>query len=259
MALATDDQGNIYVLDQVALRVVHVNRQGQVVKEHPLPAATFTDLAVAPDGHLVLLDRAVRRTVLVVDPLTGNQREHSITGTWTPSEKTGLITSLLVQPNGVWLEVDHRYSVQILNAALQPCEHTVRMGRPELSGVGAYVARLNGGYGVTIDRTDGQGRAWQQLYITDEMPITLIRDILSTPGNGLWILYETDDPNTSGPGLLKGQYFDAGGTLTSRVASQRRPSPVYSHRTVALDGHGGVLHMAFDDTHVVIHSLEVSP
>jgi hypothetical protein len=120
--------GSVLVLDQVNQRVLRVEADGRVTGTIELPASTFEDIEQFEGRAVLVLDRLVGRVLRVMDmqgeplvdvPLEGTGIEHG-----------GSITAVLPRPDGVWLEVDHRHSVRVLDRELRPCQRQVILGRP---------------------------------------------------------------------------------------------------------------------------------
>lgn len=119
--------GDIYILDQVNLRIVKVFADGSWGGDVALPAPRCEDIAVAQDGSIVLLDRLDRKAVFVLDGKTGTVREAGVEGKGIP--EGGLVTAMFLENDGVWLEVENAWVVRILDAALLPGDRTVLLGR----------------------------------------------------------------------------------------------------------------------------------
>jgi len=148
--------GDIWVLDQVAARVVRYDRAAKVVAVVLLPSPTFQDLEVWADGRLLVLDRLVRKTVLVVGPDGSNPTEHSIQGPLVP--EPGAITSLLARPDGLWLEVGHAYSFRLLDAELAPlAESPALPGRVLATAGGSLELSLRPPTAVAVAWRDTMG------------------------------------------------------------------------------------------------------
>lgn len=172
MSFAVASSGDVYVLDQVSSRVVHFRPDGSVVGEVALPGDTFQDIEIAPDGRLLVLDRLVRQSVLIADETTGASREVPILGEHI--SEGGAVTALLARADGVWLELEHRLSVRILDDRLDPCERTVVTGRPSAAAGRTLVAALDGAGGALVEWVSREGAVVQRLPITAEGPIARI-------------------------------------------------------------------------------------
>ncbi len=155
-SFAVKPDGGVLLLDQVNLRVIDLDSDGELIRYIALPAATFDDVEQYQDRAVLVLDRVVARTLLVMDlvgtplaevPLEGRGIDHS-----------GLVTAMLPRSDGIWLEVGHRHSVKVLDRHLQPCTRQIVMGRPMEHGYSLHGA-LDGHGGVTLRRTPQNHRA----------------------------------------------------------------------------------------------------
>lgn len=110
-ALSVGPEGALYVLDQINERIVKMQR-GRENELIELPARTFFDMSIAPDGTLVLLDKHHAESIALLDP-TGRTppRELSIRNKYL--EQPGEISGVYAREDGVWLEQDNQLLVQI--------------------------------------------------------------------------------------------------------------------------------------------------
>jgi hypothetical protein len=166
-SFAVKSHGGALLLDQVNLRILDFNDQGDFLGSIPIPSPTFDDIEQFDNRFIVVLDRLVTQTLLVMDfsgtplfelELKGRGIEHS-----------GLITAMFSSTDGIWLEISHRYSVKVLDKQIKPCNRQIIMGRPIDKG-----ESLHG-------ELDGEGGA--NIWISDrytmkiKSPITVSSDI----------------------------------------------------------------------------------
>ena len=151
MSFAVGQQGRILVLDQASGRVAEFGMDGALVREARLPATTFADLEVTALGEVVLLDRLVRQSILVLDRDLGRRAEYPVSSPRIP--EGGAVTAMLARADGVWLEVAHERSVKVLGPDLAPCEQVQTRGRPMRDGIAAgfVAAELDGAGGVYVE------------------------------------------------------------------------------------------------------------
>ncbi len=148
MSFAVGPDGFIHVLDQVNYRVLRFDPAGQLDLEMTLPATTFQDVAVAPDGALLVVDRLVRSSILVLDEAGGTVGEYGVLSEAIP--EGGGISATFVLDDGVWLEWAHTYTVRVLDEQLLPCEPTVAAGRVLRGGEARVRAALDGWGGADV-------------------------------------------------------------------------------------------------------------
>jgi hypothetical protein len=139
MSFALSSAGDLYILDQVNLRILKIYADGSAGGEIGLPAPGCEDIAVAADGSIVLLSRTAGKALFVLDPATGHSRSVPIEGPGIP--EGGLVTAMAVEDDGVWLEVLHEVMVRVLDAALAPGDRLVLPGR-KYAGTGTTLGAL---------------------------------------------------------------------------------------------------------------------
>lgn len=144
--------GDIYVLDRVQARVARFSPAGDLISSVPLPDTTFEDLELTNDGHLLVLDRLVHKTLLIIDEFSGEHRRISVVMDEIP--ETGGITAILPRPDGIWLEYDNEYSVRVLDENLAPCAHDAVPGRPSATPGRSLHAALDTAGGAPITLLD---------------------------------------------------------------------------------------------------------
>ena len=168
MSFHVDGQGGVYVLDQVNQRVVE-HRPGGAVKEYYLPSDTYQDLAVAPGGEVLVLDRLRRSSLLLLAPDGSYLDEVGVLGPGIP--EGGGITGLLLREDGVWIEYGHTHSVRVLDHRLLPCTREIWPGRP-LDDSGSMGAKLNGLGGAELwiqEHPTGMEMAWRELFMSRDI------------------------------------------------------------------------------------------
>lgn len=139
--------GAVWVLDQVYGRIVQLDATGAEAGTIPLPSTTFDDLEHFEGRAVLALDRLVGKTLLVMDRKGKKLAEVPLEGRGI--EQPGLITAMLPRPDGVWLEVQHRYSVKVLDRNLAPCDRQIVLGRPVANARSLHAA-LDGRGGVRV-------------------------------------------------------------------------------------------------------------
>lgn len=128
-ALAGSD---VVVLDQVNGRVVRYDAKGRQVSS---VAATPTtqDVAIAPDGTTVLLDRLVDKKITLMSP--SGRRVGELALPEGATGETGLLTGLFVDGEDVYVEKEHGALVRIGTTDGKPSvEPKSLQGRPSKDG-----------------------------------------------------------------------------------------------------------------------------
>jgi len=156
-SFAVDAGGRFWVLDQVVGRAVCFEADGRWLGEVALPGETFVELEFGPDGRMVLLDRLVRRSLVVLDGATGVSEEFPLESLGVADG--GLVTALFAREEGIWLEENHERSALVLDGELRPVAGPIVLGRPRPGAAGSLVARLAGEERAELLVLDGRGRA----------------------------------------------------------------------------------------------------
>ncbi|MBW2524897.1 MAG: hypothetical protein JRI23_12005 [Deltaproteobacteria bacterium] len=141
MSFAVPHADQMLVLDQVNERLARFDAKGALIAETPIVAPTIQEFEPWEDDTFVLLDRLVRQSLIIVDRHGGVIREEPIVGMGIP--EGGLVSAMIAEPDGIWLEVGHVERVRVLDAQLAPCPRTIRRGRP-FSADHNLVAALDG-------------------------------------------------------------------------------------------------------------------
>ncbi len=126
MSLTVDAEGRLLVLDQVNMRV-QVFEDGKPVASVPLPNDTIQELALDKDGDLLLMDRLAEQSVLEVDASGKIKNEVALVGPGVP--EGGAITGMFWREDGLWVEIEHRSLVRVMDASGNPDP-----ARPTLEG-----------------------------------------------------------------------------------------------------------------------------
>ncbi len=172
MSFALEQDGGLLVLDQLNRRILDLDASGQVTGTIELPATTFEDVEQYEGWAVLALDRLVGKVLRVMDRQGGLLVEIPIEGRGI--ERGGSISAMRPRPDGIWLEVDRRYSVRVLDRRLRPCERQVVLGRPIANGQ-SLRGRLDGEGGALIStgrRTERE--ATQSVTLVGEAPIERI-------------------------------------------------------------------------------------
>lgn len=245
-SFAVQPDGSVIVLDQVNLRILRVRADGTLADAVRLPSPTFDDLEVFGDGSLLVLDRLGTKRLIVLRPDGAVVREVEVEGRGI--EQAGLITAMLPRPDGVWLEVRHRYSVKVLDRRLEPCTRQVVLGRPVRNGL-SLVGKLDrGGATVTL-----QGRARsgteRSVRLVGGAPVRRIVWLdADERGHVHAVLHEVERSEESPFRVLQERYtmVELDGDLRE---IRRRESPwtltLYDQRVEFRVGPGGLWQMAF--------------
>lgn len=195
MSFAITPTDEVWVLDQVNRRLVRFDTAGRPDRTLPIGSDTFQDLALAPGGQFVLLDRLAARLVRVLDE-GGSVRSE------TPLEGVGIAegggtTALFARGDGVWVEYDHTRTVRVLGPQFEPLFFRNDHGGRALGADVLGFARRAGGAQVelwTVDRERDVVLA--ETTLTFDEPVARIVTLAAAPQRGVVVAVHgmTEDP-----------------------------------------------------------------
>ncbi len=141
MSVTVDSKGNAWVLDQVNKRLVRVDKAGQRLASVPLPLQAAQDVAVAPDGTSVVLDRLVDKSVAIIDADGVLKGELPLIG--KGMREGGASTGVFIDGDSVVVERAHGDSVRLGSMAGVRDEKREEVpGRPTRDGQAYLTASL---------------------------------------------------------------------------------------------------------------------
>ncbi|MBU1411576.1 hypothetical protein KKD52_01965 [Myxococcota bacterium] len=248
-SFATKADGGLLILDQVNLRILDFDPAGRELPAYALPGPAFDDVGEAAGRFVLALDRLVTRTLLVYDLDGSIVTELDLVGHGI--EHAGLITAMFARTDGVWLEVSHRHSVRVLDAAMGPCERRIVLGRP-IEGGRSLIGTLDrpaGGARISIGPRNA-AKPDATLTIPGELPIRRIVALdADAKGRVLAVVHEALFAGTTPFGVLDERYRLI--RLDNRLAelwSARSPwvlTELDQRQEVRLGPDGGVWQMFF--------------
>jgi hypothetical protein len=134
----SSDERRVYVLDAVNGRV-QAFEDARVARQIPLPSAAVVDLALLPNGNLVLMETQGKGRLLVVDETGKLLDQTALQGVGVPHPE--LADGMVARADGVWVSYRGR-NTRVLNA-----EGAADAKRPMLAGLptrdGKYVVSVS--------------------------------------------------------------------------------------------------------------------
>ncbi len=174
MSFDVDARGRVHVLDQVNSRV-QVFERGEPPRAIALPADTFQDIAVGPDGRAVVLDRLATGTLAFLD--ADGKVDHTVPLAGPNVPEGGAVTALFSREDGVWVEIEHASLVRIADERGEPDrDRPLAAGRFSADGASVLRAALDGPAAalVTAQPVAGRGADFAAR-VAFELPILGIR------------------------------------------------------------------------------------
>jgi hypothetical protein len=103
MSFVIDNSEKIFVLDQVNERVQVYDKTGKHIKTVPIPAVTFSDIAIGESGNLFLLDQFVYKAVVLIDDKGNILKKIELIGKGIT--ETVNVSEIYSREDGLWVVV----------------------------------------------------------------------------------------------------------------------------------------------------------
>lgn len=150
MSVAVDSKGRVYILDEINGRVVRRGADGRTETTFNLDQRTPEDIVVAADGSLAVLDRHGDQDVALYDASGAEQGKLPLVGSGISDP--GDVTSILVDGNDVYAELEHNQLVKLGDTRGNPADPRTKLtGRPSRDGTALLSA-------VILDAALGRAR-----------------------------------------------------------------------------------------------------
>lgn len=248
-ALAGDE---IVVVDQVNGRVVRYDKSGRVTSTSDVPV-TVQDVAVAPDGTTVLLDKLGEKTLTLTDPNGRRVGELSLRDPRVGDP--GLLTGVFVDGKDVYVEKEHGALVKVgdTDGKAAGDDAPQLTGRPSKDGVLVLTAGF---------QSQPAGRAWLNAFDRKKGALRFARAIqFPRPGHSI-VLLDTDAKGTIYLGAWAGDghevtitCLDPGdGHPLGRVVTPISATPEESLRDFAVGADGTIVYALRSDDGVELHT-----
>jgi len=252
MSFALGTDGELWILDQVNRRAARFGPDGTLVAASPLPCGTVQDMEVAADGNLVLLDRLVRQSVMVVAPSGQMIREEGLVGDGIADG--GGVSAMFAAEDGVWIEFEHTHMVRVLDETHRPVKRHLLSGRPA-DPSRRVVASIDGQGGAYLKLEDLSGVSQARTQLRLDRRIERIVWVEAQPGRNVLAVFHLME---SGPassiafegvqGVLFDELLQERGTFVSPYTIRRWEQ----FREFRVGRDGAVWQMALTDGGVVV-------
>lgn len=251
MSFAVAHSGDIYVLDQVNQRVVQVRPGFGLVDELPLPGDTWQDLVLVDGGRVVVLDRLVRKSLLVLDADGTARSEQTVIGDGIV--EGGGITAMFARSDGIWLEFGHTHVVRVLDSSLKPATREIVPGRLSRDGsrrLTGAVVRGGGAHVAVSETATGRRLGLLEVASTHDL-VRLVEVDTDLDGNLLAVAHVADFDLATGQQLVHEEIvaisWDEDLQERGRFTSPLVITEHEQFREFALTDDGDVYQMAFDE------------
>lgn len=216
MALAAQ-KGEVAVVDQINRRVQRF-KDGKLAATIPFGGDTVQDMALAPGGRTVLLDRLADGTVQVYG--ADGKLENQVPIVGKGIDEGGDVTGVFADDSGIYVERQHGSVVRVADATgKSDADRPELLGRPSRDGRFLLQAELAGPDQLLVratDRSSGE-LAWVQTLQTDA-PILHIVMLDSDRSGNVYAAAEVGRESAAPPYELTGVHI-----VALRLASNGAP------------------------------------
>ncbi len=151
MSFVIDSSGNIFVLDQLNKRVQVYDETGKHIKTIPIPAVTFSDIAIGESGNLFLLDRYVSEMVVLIDDEGEILKKVNLIGKGIM--ETGSLSEIYSREDGLWAVIGN-LMVRLCDLSGEPYEdRQIAPGRFSQDDKSLLRTKVVGEITATVTRT----------------------------------------------------------------------------------------------------------
>jgi len=196
MSFVIDSSGNIFVLDQLNKRVQVYDKTGKHIKTIPIPAVTFSDIAIGKSGNLFLLDRFVYKTVVLIDDKGNILKKVKLIGEGIT--ETGSVSEIYSREDGLWVACGNSM-VRLCDASGEPYkDRQIAPGKFSQDGKSLIRTRVIGEITATVARTtltkssiDTYNISGKDTYtIYFDIPILFIRMVDTDKNGNIYLVVE---------------------------------------------------------------------
>jgi len=154
LSFALNKKEEIYILDQLNSRI-QVFQNGKKMRTIPLPSDNFKDIALTPDGKIVLLDSDVQKSLYILDssgnvvntlPLEGNLISNPLEVLWIQIVEKGKFA-------GIWVRVEDS-SVRLASLEGNTTPRILAPGKFSIKGDRLLSSRILGEATAAVYRSE---------------------------------------------------------------------------------------------------------
>lgn len=243
MSFAVDGKGRTLVLDSVNGRIVRRGVDGKAEVAIPIDLRVPQDLATAPDGSMVVLDRFSNKEVAIYDESGQLMGSLPVEGENVPDP--GEVTGVFVDGKDVYVEREHGTLVKIGDTGGLPAEPRSEIpGRPSrdgLSFLSAGIIEAGAGrvYVSSIERATNEHRFTRELRLRTVVRAIVLLD--SDKSGTIYFAAEVEEAGGQGAILLS-CLEPLKGVIVGSAVLPTNTLPEESFRDLVVLDEGGVMH-----------------
>jgi hypothetical protein len=243
MSFAVDGSGRVSVLDQVNGRIVRFDEDGAVEATFNVDRPTAQDMAIAPDGSTLVLDRFGGKDVALYDPQGNEVASLPLAGEGI--DGPGVVTGVFVDGEEVFVEKEHGPLVHVGNTSGATSQTRDEIpGRPTRDGRGYIKAGITDAasgraYVVYNERPSKEHRFTRELRLGASIwaIVLLDTDLAGT----IYFAAEIEDAGSENVVLLT-CLDPATGAPTGSALLPSNTLPEETFRDLVVRDGGGVVH-----------------
>jgi hypothetical protein len=190
MSFALGSKGEIYVLDQLNVRI-QVFRDKKSIETIPIPdSADFRDIDVTKDGKIVLLDNMLQKKVYLLDAKGKVLKELALEGRNIPSADRvyGVYCREDGMWDGIWVEAEGR-SVRIADLAGKPDPQRISViGWFTYRGTRLLRAEVIGDVTAAVHISEENKTRWKDFRLVFNMPVSSLELVNTDQADDIFVV-----------------------------------------------------------------------
>lgn len=201
-AFVVDDEGTIYLLDEINLRIAQIPANGGMGTTIPLAAAAYLDLEFDGKGGFILLasgqngtsdDDGQTKAVIFVDGTGKETSRVTITNLDEEEEPTALV----LHDDGVWVEINRSYLRKVTDASFNADTSGAQAdGKFMASENSVVMAGIGDDDGVLVSKEPADGGDITDFpMVTFDSPIVAMLGTETDAQGNIYVGVEVGDPD----------------------------------------------------------------
>jgi len=261
MSFALSKNEDMYILDQINSRI-QVYKNNVRVGTIPLPADTYDDLDLCPDGKIALLDSLYQKALFIIDRKGEVLNEIPLKGNLIP-DPTEVIEIQMVEEGkfaGIWVRLDNR-SVRLASLDGQRLQPIAAPGKFSLDGKRLMKAEKIGEITAVVYRSEENSFARWEPEITVEFsgPIISLLGLWDDRNEKIYLGAFLSGENERGEEIFANEFvvLNPQGKEIDRFRIFVQEEPHEIRRSLRLSPEGYLYQMVVDKDYILILKYEL--